>query len=178
MAGNLYNDVGRVAGALTGDDRSLTSREGPGRGLEPPRLDRHRRSAYRASASTERAISRLGRLTLPADADSRVSPRPSAGPDISRTICAGRRSVLLAKARHIEIDGKEYPYVDAVLVWSALATMCGLPATVAPIGHSANGLPIGVQIIGPYLEDRTTIAFAELLEREFGGFVMPPAFVG
>jgi amidase len=30
-----------------------------------------------------------------------------------------------------------------------------------------------VQIIGPYLEDRTMIAFAELLEREFGGFVPP-----
>jgi amidase len=39
---------------------------------------------------------------------------------------------------------------------------------------SASGLPIGLQIIGPYLEDRTTIAFAELVEREFGGFV-PPA---
>jgi amidase len=35
-------------------------------------------------------------------------------------------------------------------------------------------LPIGVQIIGPYLEDRTTLRFAELIEREFGGFVAPP----
>ncbi|WP_234681444.1 hypothetical protein [Bradyrhizobium monzae] len=34
--------------------------------------------------------------------------------------------------------------------------------------------PIGVQIIGPYLEDRTTIALAGLIEREFGGFVLPP----
>jgi hypothetical protein len=47
---------------------------------------------------------------------------------------------------------------------------CGLPATAAPIDRSATGLPIGVQIIGPY----TTLAFAELLEREFGGFVPPP----
>ena len=38
------------------------------------------------------------------------------------------------------------------------------------------GLPVGVQIIGSYLEDRTTIAFASLLEREFGGFQPPPAF--
>ena len=52
----------------------------------------------------------------------------------------------------------------------------GLPATVAPIGRSDNGLPIGVQIIDPYLEDRTTIAFAALMEREFGGFVPPPHF--
>jgi len=49
-----------------------------------------------------------------------------------------------------------------------------LPGTAVPIERSASGLPIGVQIIGPYLEDRTTIAFAEPLEREFGGFVPAP----
>jgi amidase len=76
--------------------------------------------------------------------------------------------------RQIWIDGKSYSYLDAQIIWGELATTPGLPATVAPIDHSESGLPIGVQIIGPYLEDRTTIAFAELLEREFGGF-MPPA---
>jgi amidase len=82
------------------------------------------------------------------------------------------------EARRIEIDGKAYPYLDAFLVWPGVATLPGLPATVAPIGRSETGLPIGVQIIGPYLEDRTTIAFAELLEREFGGFVPPPGYAG
>jgi amidase len=53
-----------------------------------------------------------------------------------------------------------------------------LPATVAPIERSASGLLIGVQIIGPYLEDRTTIAFAALIERQFGGFVPPPGYTG
>ena len=43
-----------------------------------------------------------------------------------------------------------------------------------PIGRSDDGLPIGVQIVGGYLEDRTTIAFARLIEREFGGFTPPP----
>ena len=43
-----------------------------------------------------------------------------------------------------------------------------------PIGRTDAGLPIGVQIIGNYLEDRTTIAFAGLIEREFGGFTPPP----
>ena len=47
---------------------------------------------------------------------------------------------------------------------------------MAPIGRSETGLPIGVQIIGPHLEDRTTLAFAVLIEREFGGFTPPPAF--
>jgi amidase len=76
--------------------------------------------------------------------------------------------------RQIRIDGKTYSYLDAQIIWGELATTPGLPATVAPIDRSESGLPIGVQIIGPYLEDRTTIAFAELLEREFGGFMPPP----
>jgi amidase len=76
--------------------------------------------------------------------------------------------------RQIRIDGKSSSYLDAQIIWGELATTPGLPATVAPIDRSESGLPIGVQIIGPYLEDRTTIAFAELLEREFGGFMPPP----
>jgi amidase len=76
--------------------------------------------------------------------------------------------------RQIWIDGKSYSYLDAQIIWGELATTPGLPATVAPIDRSESGLPVGVQIIGPYLEDRTTIAFAELLEREFGGFMPPP----
>lgn len=78
-----------------------------------------------------------------------------------------------AQARRIDIDGTQYPYGD-MRVWPSLATGPSLPATVAPIDRSESGLPIGVQIIGPYLEDRTTVRFAQLLEREFGGFV-PPA---
>jgi hypothetical protein len=52
-----------------------------------------------------------------------------------------------------------------------------LPATVAPIERSASGLLIGVQIIGPYLEDRTTIAFAALIERESAASFRPPVIL-
>jgi amidase len=55
-----------------------------------------------------------------------------------------------------------------------IATLTGLPATAAPNSRTEGGLPIGVQIIGGYLEDRTTIAFAVMIEREFGSFVLPP----
>ena len=72
-------------------------------------------------------------------------------------------------ARHFDIDGKKVPYGDPI-VWASIATSIGLPATTMPIGHSDNGLPIGVQIIGGFLEDRTTIAFAGLVEGQFGGF--------
>jgi amidase len=78
------------------------------------------------------------------------------------------------EARHLDIDGKAYPYADACFIWADPASTFGLPATAVPIDRSPSGLPIGVQIIGPFLEDRTTIAFAHLLEREFGGFVPPP----
>ncbi|MET4799546.1 amidase [Bradyrhizobium sp. LB11.1] len=78
-------------------------------------------------------------------------------------------------ARHLDIDGKLTPYADACFIWADPASTCGLPATAVPIERTPSGLPIGVQIIGPYLEDRTTIALAGLIEREFGGFVPPPA---
>lgn len=77
--------------------------------------------------------------------------------------------------RQLEIDGRKIPYDDQI-AWAGIATLTGLPATVAPIGRDERGLPIGVQIIGGFLEDRTTIRFAELMEREFGGFQPPPSF--
>ncbi|HEV7880861.1 amidase [Bradyrhizobium sp.] len=79
------------------------------------------------------------------------------------------------EARRIDIDGKEYVYPDQ-LAWPGIATLPGLPATAIPIGFSPEGLPIGVQIVGPWLEDRTPLRLAELIEREFGGFVPPPMF--
>ena len=71
-----------------------------------------------------------------------------------------------AQRRHI-INGEETVYGDQV-AWPGMATLANLPATAAPIGATRDGLPIGVQIIGPHLGDRTTIAFAGHLEREFG----------
>jgi amidase len=79
------------------------------------------------------------------------------------------------RSRHLDIDGKQIAYTQQA-VWQSLATLTGLPATAFPIGLGESGLPIGLQAIGPYLEDRTPIAFAELAEREFGGFVQPPGF--
>jgi amidase len=76
-------------------------------------------------------------------------------------------------AREISIDGEPHDYNDQ-LAWAGNATAAGLPATAVPVTRSASGLPIGVQLIGPLFEDYTPIRFAELLEREFGGFTPPP----
>jgi amidase len=78
-------------------------------------------------------------------------------------------------ARLVDIDGKQFPYFDQ-LVWPGIATTPGLPATAVPVALSDAGLPTGVQIVGPYFEDRTTITLAALIEQEFGGFVVPPGY--
>ena len=77
--------------------------------------------------------------------------------------------------RRIKIDGKDYVYPDQ-LAWPGIATLPGLPSTAIPTGFAPDGLPVGVQIVGPWLEDRTPLKLAELIEREFGGFKPPPMF--
>lgn len=76
-------------------------------------------------------------------------------------------------ARRIDVDGRALPYHE-MFKWIAPPTSAYLPVTVAPIGRTAAGLPVGVQIVAPYLEDRTGIGFAQLLADAIGGFVAPP----
>jgi amidase len=75
--------------------------------------------------------------------------------------------------RRIDIDGQSVPY-KAQAAWMSVASIAGLPSTTMPIGPGVCGMPIGLQVIGPFLEDRSTIHFAALAEREFGGFQAPP----
>lgn len=83
------------------------------------------------------------------------------------TACEGRRMI---------VDGEGRPYFDG-LQWPSVALVADLPSTAMPTGRFINGLPVGVQVIGPHLEDRTPIRFAQLVERELGGFIAPPALV-
>ncbi len=75
--------------------------------------------------------------------------------------------------RVIRVNGRSRPYTD-MMGWMALATLAHLPATVVPVGRSASGLPVAVQIVGPYLEDRTTLAVARHVEELLGGYTPPP----
>jgi amidase len=77
--------------------------------------------------------------------------------------------------RRIKIDGKEIAYND-MLFWPGLTGGYHLPATVAPLGMTKSGLPLGVQIAGPIHGDRTTIAVAALLEQAWFGFKPPPGW--
>jgi len=60
--------------------------------------------------------------------------------------------------------------------WSSFASACGLPAVSAPVGLTADGLPVGLQVVAPYLEDRTAIDVARRITEIVGGFVPPPQF--
>jgi amidase len=75
--------------------------------------------------------------------------------------------------RKIVVNGAERPY-DDLFAWISIATLGYLPAVSAPVGLTQAGLPVGVQIVAPYLEDRTAIDFARRLGELVGGFVPPP----
>jgi amidase len=76
--------------------------------------------------------------------------------------------------RRIEIDGVDRPYLD-LFGWTGPAGAGMLPATVVPGGLGDDGLPIGVQVVGPYLHDRTTLQAARLIARLRGGCPRPAA---
>ena len=78
--------------------------------------------------------------------------------------------------RLLDVDGTAVRYADQV-VWATIAILHGLPATTLPIARSPEGLPIGAQLIGAFLQDRTTIALAGIIERELGcAFTPPPGY--
>ncbi|MEO6653726.1 MAG: amidase [Ilumatobacteraceae bacterium] len=74
--------------------------------------------------------------------------------------------------RTVEIDGIRRPYLD-LFGWTGPAGAGYLPATVVPAGLGDDGLPIGVQIVGPYLHDRTTLRAAALIAKLAGGCPKP-----
>ena len=78
-------------------------------------------------------------------------------------------------SRNLCIDGVDRPY-SQLIVWTAQFGYVGLPSTVVPVGLTSNGLPVGIQVIGPYLGDRSTLAFARHIEALLGGYQVPPGF--
>jgi amidase len=78
-------------------------------------------------------------------------------------------------ARTIAVDGHVRPYGD-LMRWVGIVGEAYLPATVVPVGTTAAGLPVGVQVVGAYLHDRTTLAVARHLLDLVGGCPRPPGF--
>ncbi len=77
--------------------------------------------------------------------------------------------------RRVTTTAGERPYLD-MLTWMVLVTGVGLPATVAPVGIAADGLPVGLQVVGGFGHDLTTISAAGELGGLAGGWRAPPGF--
>lgn len=76
-------------------------------------------------------------------------------------------------SRKLTVDGVERNYSD-LLVWNIQFGYVYLPSTVLPVGWTPEGLPVGIQIIGPHLGDNSTLAFAGHIESILGGYRVPP----
>jgi amidase len=77
--------------------------------------------------------------------------------------------------RVLAVDDGSISYGEQ-LFWAGLITVAHLPSTVVPVGLASDGLPVGMQVVAPFLDDRTALRFARLLEDEIGGFVAPPGY--
>ncbi len=71
-------------------------------------------------------------------------------------------------------DYGDMPYRH-LLRWNTLIGSAYLPVTTPPIGRTADGLPVGIQVVAPYLHDRTALAFARCIADVIGGYEPPPA---
>ncbi|MFD9187203.1 amidase family protein [Streptomyces phaeochromogenes] len=70
---------------------------------------------------------------------------------------------ILAGSRALAVDGQDRNFFDQT-GWANLTSHIGLPSIAVPVSTTTQGLPIGVQIIGPPYGDRALLAVAEELE--------------
>jgi len=80
------------------------------------------------------------------------------------------------ETRQIAVNGSLVPYLT-LEAWPALIGSVYLPSTSAPVGRTAGGLPVGVQVVSPYLHDYRSIAVAGLITELVGGYTVPPIAV-
>ncbi|PWJ05464.1 amidase [Streptomyces sp. NWU49] len=146
-----------AADALTDDDPSalhLKSRTMRHRDWARADEDRHKLRARWADYFTEHDI-----LITPA--------APTAAVDDQTSVPSHQR--------YITVDGERRSFFDQTS-WINLAGPVGLPSIVLPAGSTSTGLPLAIQIIGPYLSDRALIAAAQQLARILPTPAAPPAF--
>lgn len=78
--------------------------------------------------------------------------------------------------RTLTVDGTEQPYPN-LLFWAGLATMPHLPSLAIPLGLSEEGLPIGIQLIGPMWSDHKLCSMGEEIASVLGVRFTPPPLV-
>ena len=163
----LYSSIGSPPGIKPDDMRALAARDDGSMGsifaqtvVDPiSRYINHEREQLRARAAWRAAFQDLDVFLTPT---SLVAAFPH---DHSEPMAA-RKLITQAGPR---------AYTD-LFFWMGLANISGLPATAAPAGRTGGGLPVGLQILGPYMEDATPIDFAERATEVLGGFAPPPGY--
>jgi amidase len=75
--------------------------------------------------------------------------------------------------RVLNVNGEPAPHM-ALLGWIGLVGVVGLPSAVAPAGRTAAGLPVGVQLVAPYLRDRDAVRAARIVTEILDGYQPPP----
>lgn len=77
--------------------------------------------------------------------------------------------------RSWNVDGQQVNYLDAMR-YTQWFNLLGAPAAVVPVGWSAEGLPIGIQVAGRPWQDEAVLGIAAAIERDFG-YLPPPIAV-
>jgi amidase len=77
--------------------------------------------------------------------------------------------------RRITVNNKRIAPTDQ-LFWAGYSGLVYLPSTVGPAGVTPSRLPVGYQAIAAQGHDKTSLAFARLVEKAFGGFTPPPGY--
>ncbi|MBV9141578.1 MAG: amidase [Pseudonocardiales bacterium] len=75
-------------------------------------------------------------------------------------------------SRTLTVNGQQRPYPDTIS-WTGLIGLVDLPSVVVPIGHTPAGLPAGLQVVAPFLHDRSAIHVAGLIAELTGGYRPP-----
>ncbi|MFI8888572.1 amidase family protein [Streptomyces sp. NPDC053813] len=150
--------------AVTDDEASaaeLAAARDLNEGDSSPRATflRHRTQTHRAwlRANEERLRLRETWHRFFADAEHDVLITPAAP-----------TAAIPAGSRALTVDGAERSFFDQT-GWANLTSHVGLPSLVVPVARNVDGLPIGVQLVGPNYTDRTLLALAEYLASLLGG---------
>ncbi|MBV9164453.1 MAG: amidase [Pseudonocardiales bacterium] len=78
-------------------------------------------------------------------------------------------------SRTLTVNGQQRPYLDSI-AWTGLVGIVDLPSVVVPIGYTPAGLPGGMQVVAPFLRDRSAIQIAGLIAELTGGYQSPEGF--
>jgi amidase len=147
LPSGLYDQLSEAAGQAPADDQSYRTLFA--RGATQSHADWQR-------SHEQRSVMRAAWARFFQDFDVMLCP-------VVQTLPFSHRHTPGPDQRTLTVNGVAQPYMD-ILVWVGLAGAVYLPAATVPIGLTEEGLPLAVQVIGPYLEDRTVLAFAAALE--------------